>query len=136
MCQKSLDGWEADDDPTLEHLHHSRDCPWAMIICASKADELSHDEYVDPLGEAMTEARRATFADRWPHEGKKGWTCKVEKVRLHLQCAFSVGCELTQQTQMIDAGWHYCPTPESDDFVACAYCQLALDGWEPKDKPL
>ncbi|KAI9882107.1 MAG: hypothetical protein M1823_006147 [Watsoniomyces obsoletus] len=116
MCKKSLDGWEPHDDPALEHLTHSRDCPWAMLACASKADDLPHDLYEDPVGEAMAEARRATFADRWPHEGKKGWTCKTEK--------------------MVDGGWHYSPTPESDDFVTCAYCHLALDGWEPKDKPL
>ncbi len=36
---------------------------------------------------------------------------------------------------MVDAGWHYCPTVESDDFVKCAYCSLSLDGWEPKDDP-
>ncbi len=38
--------------------------------------------------------------------------------------------------QMVDAGWYYCPTLESDDFVSCPYCSLCLDGWEPKDKPL
>lgn len=37
--------------------------------------------------------------------------------------------------QMIEAGWYYCPTSESDDFVKCPYCSLSLDGWEPKDKP-
>ena len=36
---------------------------------------------------------------------------------------------------MVDAGWYYCPTIESDDFVRCAYCSLSLDGWEPKDDP-
>lgn len=36
---------------------------------------------------------------------------------------------------MVDAGWYYCPTVESDDFVRCAYCSLSLDGWEPKDDP-
>ena len=36
---------------------------------------------------------------------------------------------------MVEAGWHYCPTSESDDFVRCAYCDLSLDGWEPKDNP-
>lgn len=36
---------------------------------------------------------------------------------------------------MIEAGWYYCPTLESDDFVQCAYCGLSLDGWEPKDNP-
>lgn len=37
--------------------------------------------------------------------------------------------------QMIEAGWYYCPTLESDDFVKCSYCSLSLDGWEPKDNP-
>lgn len=37
---------------------------------------------------------------------------------------------------MVDAGWKYTPTPEYDDMATCAYCDLALDGWEPSDKPL
>ena len=37
--------------------------------------------------------------------------------------------------KMVDAGWHYCPTVESDDYARCAYCSLSLDGWEPKDDP-
>lgn len=27
MCKKSLDGWEADDDPWTEHVKHSSTCP-------------------------------------------------------------------------------------------------------------
>jgi len=34
----------------------------------------------NPLSDTMMEARRATFQDAWPHESKKGWKCKVEKV--------------------------------------------------------
>lgn len=34
----------------------------------------------NPLSEEMMNARRSTFADSWPHEHKKGWTCKIEKV--------------------------------------------------------
>jgi hypothetical protein len=37
---------------------------------------------------------------------------------------------------MVDAGWKYTPTPEYDDMATCTYCSLALDGWEPSDKPL
>jgi hypothetical protein len=37
---------------------------------------------------------------------------------------------------LVDAGWIYTPTPEYDDMATCAYCDLALDGWEPSDKPL
>lgn len=81
MCEKCLDGWEEEDSPALEHLHHSPDCAWATIACVESADKLEDYEREHPMGDNMTEARRATFADHWPHESKKGWTCKTEKVR-------------------------------------------------------
>jgi len=37
---------------------------------------------------------------------------------------------------MVDAGWKYTPATEYDDMATCTYCSLALDGWEPSDKPL
>lgn len=37
---------------------------------------------------------------------------------------------------MVDAGWKYTPVDGSDDMATCCYCSLALDGWEPVDKPL
>jgi hypothetical protein len=37
--------------------------------------------------------------------------------------------------QMVAAGWTYDPSPEYDDGVTCMYCNLSLDGWEPKDDP-
>lgn len=37
-------------------------------------------EKEDPNQEYMLEARKATFAGRWPHEGKKGWKCKIKQV--------------------------------------------------------
>jgi hypothetical protein len=36
---------------------------------------------------------------------------------------------------MVAAGWTYDPSPEYDDGVTCMYCNLSLDGWEPKDDP-
>lgn len=36
----------------------------------------------DPNAPDMMEARKATFAGMWPHEGKKGWKCKTKQVRL------------------------------------------------------
>ena len=69
----------------------------------------------DPTDLRIGDARRATFNSRWPHDSKRGWVCKTEK--------------------MVDAGWYYAPTPESDDYVTCVYCKLSLDGWEPKDNP-
>ncbi|KAI9719728.1 MAG: hypothetical protein M1812_003216 [Candelaria pacifica] len=116
LCQKNLDGWEENDIPASEHLHHSPECGWAINACIELRNEDKERDEEDPLSEKMMEARRATFMDKWPHDGKRGWTCKTEK--------------------MVDAGWYYCPTTESDDFVTCAYCNLSLDGWEPKDNPL
>ncbi|KAF7559916.1 hypothetical protein G7046_g4241 [Stylonectria norvegica] len=114
LCHKGLDGWEADDDPLIEHLKHSPDCGWA-IVAAIEAEAGGYATE-DPNQLYMKEARKATFAGRWPHEGKKGWKCKTK--------------------QLVDAGWKYTPTPDYDDMATCVYCQLALDGWEPGDKPL
>lgn len=113
LCGKGLDGWEAGDDPLQEHLKHASACGWAIVA----AIESDIEEYAkqDPSLPHMVEARKATFAGKWPHEGRKGWKCKTK--------------------QLVEAGWKYTPTEESDDMATCVYCQLALDGWEPSDKP-
>ena len=85
-----------------------------------------------PVSEKMSEARKMTFGSRWPHESKRGWICKTQKVELKVPPGKPL---LTLTLQMVDAGWYYCPTEESDDFVKCPYCNLSLDGWEPKDNP-
>ncbi|PON20358.1 hypothetical protein TGAM01_v210800 [Trichoderma gamsii] len=114
LCEKGLDGWEAGDDPVYEHVKHAPHCGWALVA----AIEADIGDYAreDPNDPEMVEARKATFAGRWPHENKKGWKCKTK--------------------QLVEAGWKYTPTGESDDMATCAYCQLALDGWEQGDKPL
>lgn len=73
-----MDGWEEDDDPLVEHLKHSPDCGWAIVTAIEKQDGDLSEEY--PASVRMIEARKATFADKWPHEGKKGWKCKVKQV--------------------------------------------------------
>ncbi|TAQ89978.1 hypothetical protein B7494_g1726 [Chlorociboria aeruginascens] len=106
-------GWEDGDDPLVEHLKHCPDCGWAIVATIETNDGKLSQEY--PLSTEMIEARKATFADKWPHESKKGWKCKVK--------------------QLVESGWKYTPTPESDDMATCTYCALALDGWENGDKP-
>ena len=128
LCSRALDGWEPDDDPLEEHLKFSPDCGYA--ICQSIAqsegakrarresgEEPREDEQEteDPTSERLVEARRKTFEIGWPHETKRGWTCKTEK--------------------MVEAGWHFAPTEECEDFASCSWCKLGLDGWEPKDDP-
>ena len=133
-CSVKLDGWEPSDDPFKEHLAHSASCDWALAISAGHAAqqvEQNGDDAVllqqqDPMSPELLKARRGTFeanGGSWPHESKKGWKCKVGK--------------------MIDAGWCYDPAPpssadaeEEQDGVTCFYCNLSLDGWEPKDDPL
>lgn len=84
LCEKGLDGWEAGDDPLIEHLTHASHCGWAII----KAIEAEVDGYSkqDPMQPHMIDAREATFGTRWPHEGKKGWECKTQQVRLPSEC--------------------------------------------------
>ncbi|KAL8403785.1 hypothetical protein RB594_008878 [Gaeumannomyces avenae] len=114
LCSKNMDGWEADDSPIEEHLKHSPNCGWA--VTAAVEAECQGMEQVDPRDPRMVEARKATFAGKWPYESKKGWKCKTK--------------------QLAEAGWIYTPTNESDDNTTCAYCQLSLDGWEAGDKPM
>ncbi|KAM7198398.1 hypothetical protein V8F20_006159 [Naviculisporaceae sp. PSN 640] len=112
-CTKALTGWCEDDDPILEHVKHSENCGWA--IAAAIEAHLPGWEDKNPMSEEMLQARKNTFGEWWPYEKKKGWKCKVK--------------------QLAEAGWHFEPTFESDDMAKCAYCGLALDGWEAGDKP-
>ena len=115
LCERQLGGWEADDDPFEEHLKHSPECGWALVMTVAQDSNLDPKNMEDPTGQQFTDARRATFAIGWPHEAKRAWKCKTER--------------------MVEAGWHFTPVPEGEDYVSCAYCKLCLDGWEPKDDP-
>ncbi|OCK84092.1 hypothetical protein K432DRAFT_422869 [Lepidopterella palustris CBS 459.81] len=116
ICHSQLDGWEAGDNAAFEHLTHAPDCGWAINVCIRLRNGDPNRVEDDPMSGPMMEARAATFMDSWPHEGKKGWKCKMQK--------------------MVEAGWCYDPSPEYDDGVTCSYCNLSLDGWEPKDNPM
>ncbi|KAK2605842.1 hypothetical protein QQS21_003796 [Conoideocrella luteorostrata] len=98
LCAKGLDGWETGDDPLEEHLKHANNCGWAIAT----AIEVDIEKYAtqDPSSPDMVEARKATFAGKWPHDGRKGWKCKTK--------------------QLVEAGWSYTPTEESDDMATCA----------------
>jgi hypothetical protein len=38
--------------------------------------------------------------------------------------------------QLVEGGWQYTPSLDADDMTTCAYCNLALEGWESEDNPL
>jgi len=116
MCGRHLDGWEEEDGALEEHLKHGHDCAWALLMSVEAEREYDTANMEDPTGAQLSEARRNTFETiGWPHESKRGWACKTEK--------------------MVEAGWHFAPTTECEDYTCCVYCNLSLDGWEPKDSP-
>ena len=80
LCNSNLDGWEDTDDPVNEHISHCHHCGWAITVAVENCIDKGMDELEDPMSERMVEARRMTFATGWPHENKRGWTCKVQKV--------------------------------------------------------
>ncbi|KAJ5167161.1 uncharacterized protein N7482_005942 [Penicillium canariense] len=114
QCNRALDGWEEEDNPITEHLKHSPDCAWAIIMDIQQRSS-NPATIEDPTSERITRARLGTFGALWPHDGKRGWVCQSEK--------------------MVEGGWYFCPNEESNDLASCAYCKLSLDGWEPKDDP-
>ncbi|KAJ5767318.1 uncharacterized protein N7511_004934 [Penicillium nucicola] len=113
-CHRALDGWEEEDNPITEHLKHAPDCGWAIMMDIQQ-NSSNPSSIEDPTNERITQARTSTFGSTWPHDGKRGWVCQSEK--------------------MVEGGWYFCPTEESNDLASCAYCKLSLDGWEPKDDP-
>ncbi|KAL2869367.1 uncharacterized protein BJX67DRAFT_348231 [Aspergillus lucknowensis] len=114
LCRRALDGWEEDDNPVTEHLKHTKNCGWAIMMDIQQRSS-NPAEIEDPTSEKIAQARLATFGNSWPHDGKKGWLCQSDK--------------------MVEGGWYFCPNEESVDLVSCAYCKLSLDGWEPQDNP-
>lgn len=112
LCCKNFDGWEPSDNPVVEHYNLAPHCGWAVSCHIGMFGPI---ETEDPLSEHAIELRTATFDGRWPHDVKRGWRCKTKK--------------------MVEAGWSYDPSPEYDDCAKCFYCDLTLDGWEPKDDP-
>jgi hypothetical protein len=74
-----LDGWEDGDNPVEEHLKHSPDCGWAIMMFIQQ-NTSKPSEIEDPTLPSVAEARKATFSIGWPHDGKRGWLCQSDKV--------------------------------------------------------
>ena len=62
-------------------MKHSLYCGWALVHATELKLERNPKAAIDdPMGDKMTDARINTFGNWWPHEKKKGWLPKVEKV--------------------------------------------------------
>jgi hypothetical protein len=81
LCEVQLDGWEDGDNPAVEHYMHSSSCGWAVNCYIRHMFESNQTLDEDPLSTKYADARVATFQGTWPHENKRGWKCKVSKVR-------------------------------------------------------
>ncbi|KAG8692660.1 hypothetical protein FRC08_009609, partial [Ceratobasidium sp. 394] len=123
VCNKTLTGWDSEDDPFAEHISHSPSCSWALARCSIEALRVSPEstELIFPNeesapGNATIEAARlATFGKFWPHDSIRSHSAKSK--------------------HMAKAGFIYTPTNDSDDLASCFYCNLGLDGWESTDDP-
>lgn len=80
LCHSNLDGWETGDDAVVEHLKHSPECGWAVNVAIELEREDGCDILANPSAEYLLRARTMTFGSSWPHENKRGWTCKIRKV--------------------------------------------------------
>ncbi|KAI9138078.1 hypothetical protein BKA69DRAFT_1093749 [Paraphysoderma sedebokerense] len=121
LCSKSLEGWDANDDPYQEHLSHSPNCGWALVVCASMVNDNNADLNMAnpenwPTSKAMEQARLDTFGNWWPHQKTKGFACSMKR--------------------MAKAGFYFCPSRDSEDMAGCIYCGVTLDGWEPSDSAI
>ncbi|KAL8939017.1 MAG: hypothetical protein Q9216_003591 [Gyalolechia sp. 2 TL-2023] len=80
LCHSNLDGWEKEDDAISEHISLSPGCGWAVLARLEQDIEEGNLEQKDPLDESLLNARKMTFGAIWPHEDKRGWLCKTQKV--------------------------------------------------------
>jgi len=64
----------------------------------------------------MVAVRKATFDERWPYTGRRGWRPTSNKLS--------------------EAGFHFTPTDDDEDGCTCVYCGVELGGWERTDDPV
>lgn len=64
----------------VEHLKLSSHCGWAINVSIEQNSENATYDDGGPTSEKMAEARKMTFDSTWPHESKRGWICKAQKV--------------------------------------------------------
>ncbi|KAL9610070.1 MAG: hypothetical protein Q9167_005207 [Letrouitia subvulpina] len=80
LCRENLDNWEEGDNAISEHLKLAPHCAWAIIAAIEQDVEDGALDQEDPMSEKLLNARKMTFGAKWPHESKRGWICKTQKV--------------------------------------------------------
>ncbi|PWN40331.1 BIR-domain-containing protein [Ceraceosorus guamensis] len=127
FCDAAVEDWKEGEEALDRLMEMMADCPFAKIVLsareADKGNKLwrESEENVEllPSSNEMYEARKATFGDAWPHDGKRGWKPTSAK--------------------LAKAGFHFTPAPDEEDEAdraTCIYCDRALGGWEKADDPI
>lgn len=70
LCQKTLDGWEENDDPWSEHLKHSPNCQFAQLLCPE--DALTYYQFLD-IKAGLLKMIYKTIADSTEKKLKDKW---------------------------------------------------------------
>ncbi|KAH9941315.1 uncharacterized protein BXZ73DRAFT_88456 [Epithele typhae] len=120
MCNKSIDGWEPEDDPFAIHYEKCQEtCAWAVVRCQSAMGEKSYrftDPARHPASKTMEKARLETFSkSKWPHDAVKGHGANSKA--------------------LAKAGFVCSSDSPGDDTAICLYCNLSLGGWDEDDDP-
>ncbi|KAK1148523.1 hypothetical protein N8T08_009529 [Aspergillus melleus] len=79
LCRRALDGWEEEDNSITEHLKHSPDCGWALMMDIQQHSS-NPAEIEDPTSDPIRQARLATFGGKKKgSRSKKARTSKVSR---------------------------------------------------------
>ncbi|CEH19092.1 Apoptosis inhibitor IAP1 and related BIR domain proteins [Ceraceosorus bombacis] len=127
FCEAAVEDWKDGEEASDRLMEMMADCPFAKIVLSARAADKGNklwresEENVEllPSSNEMYEARKATFGDAWPHDGKRGWKPTSAK--------------------LAKAGFHFTPAPDEEDEAdraTCIYCDRALGGWEKADDPI
>lgn len=93
----------------------------------------------------LVEERLDSFKDcSWPFDSGSCTPLKVGHSvpsNFHKHCSMQLASHLVchifdTTTQIAEAGFYYCGTSQSPDWVRCVVCHSDIDGWEATDVPL
>ncbi|XP_053384541.1 baculoviral IAP repeat-containing protein 3-like [Mercenaria mercenaria] len=132
QCGIGLKDFSPDDDPLLEHVRHSRQCPFLSELLGDDGLAMYQDrlQAVDPEYN-----RRQQWAERQSGSAPRSSYRHPEYQAMHVRfSSFTNWPEHMMQTpqQLAEAGLYY---TGFEDQVRCFACDGGLRRWDPEDDP-